>query len=457
MDSKKRTPVGTPGLSRARLVAFSTLAAPLFAVQVPLGVYLPAILAQSYGLSLASIGLVFLLAKSWGVLTDPIVGALSDRTRSRFGRRRVWILAGGVAFGLSVLLLFFPSPHITAVYLGAALFALYLGWSMLQIPYYAWSGEVSAGYEERTRVATYQAVVGGLGLVLVLLLPTITDQLYPGNGALKLGAMGGVLLATLLPGLVLTLQAFPEPRAPKSTPAAKSPLHAVGLIITNRLLMRVLIADFLMILGQMTRGALFVFFINTYMLLPRWSSGLFLVQFVFGIAAGPIWMWVGRYLGKHRTAIVAELAQTVINMGLFYVVPGEISLLLALTIAQGLTQGSGNLMLRSMVADIADQHRLVSGEDRTALFFSVFSISIKGGTAAAVGIALPLVAWLGFDAHSAHNSPQALHGLLLTFALGPAILHALAVLCINGFPLNAAAYERVREQLAARDAAAVVD
>jgi Na+/melibiose symporter-like transporter len=449
-----QAPTGIAGeLNWARLVAFSTLAAPLFAVQVPLGVYLPAILAQHYGLSLAAIGLIFLLAKTWGVFTDPIVGALSDRTHNGFGRRRIWILAGGVAFGLSVLLLFFPPSHVTALYLGTALFALYLGWSMLQIPYFAWSGEVSAGYHERTRVATYQAVSGAIGLLLVLLLPTITDQLYPGDGALKLGAMGAIVLVTLVPGLVLTLRAFPEPPAPKAVSAAKSPLHTFALIFGNRLLMRVLISDFAMILGQMTRGVLFVFFIGVYMELPRWSSGLFLVQYVFGVGAGPIWMLVGRYLGKHRAAIAAEIAQVLINLGLLYVVPGQISLLLVLTIAQGLAQGSGNLMLRSMVADVADKHRLDSGEDRTALFFSVFSISMKAGTAAAVGIALPLVAWLGFDPQNAHNSPHALHGLLLTFALGPAVLHALAALCISGFPLDAAAHERVRRQLAEREAA----
>jgi Na+/melibiose symporter-like transporter len=156
------------------------------------------------------------------------------------------------------------------VYLAAVLFAFFLGWSMIQIPYYAWSGELSAEYHPRTRVATYQAVSGSIALLLVLVLPTITDQLYPHDGVLELGAMGGLILALLVP------------------------------------------------------------------------------------------------------------------------------LLLTLTVAQGLAQGSGNLMLRAIVADVADVHRLETGVDRTALFFSVFSISIKLGVAAAVGIGrLPI------SAHSA--------------------------------------------------------
>jgi glycoside/pentoside/hexuronide:cation symporter, GPH family len=437
-----------PLLTSGRLVAFSVLASPVAAVLVPLGIYLPAILTQHYGLSLATVGLVFLLGKSWGIVMDPLVGSLSDRTRSSFGRRRSWILAGGLALAVATLALFFPPTHVTPFYIGTALFLLYLAWSMIQIPYFAWSGELATEYQERTRIVTYLAVSGAVGQLLVLVIPTVTDRLYPGDGALKLHAMGGIVLAMLVPGLLLTLRAFPEQEGSRKPSVAASPWHSARLLLTNPLLLRVLAADFAMILGQLTRGALFVFFVGSYMQLPAWSSGLFLVQFAFGIAAGPIWMLISRRLGKHRTLIVAEITQVFINLALLFVVPGRFPLLLGLTVAQGLAQASGNLMLQAMVADVADEHRLRTGEDRKALFFSVFSISTKASMAAAVGIALPLVAWLGFDPHAASNSAKALQGLHLTFALSPAVLHAVAALLIRGFPLDAEAHAAVRRKLA---------
>jgi GPH family glycoside/pentoside/hexuronide:cation symporter len=442
-----------PGeLAGARLVGFSILAIPIAAVQVPLNVYLPAILTQQYGLTLATVGLVFLLAKSWGVLTDPLVGNLSDRTHSRLGRRRSWILAGGLVFGLSTLGLFFPPSRIAPVYLGCVLFVFYLGWSMIQIPYFAWSGEIAADYQERTRVVTYQNVAAAVGLLLVLLIPAVADHLYAGNGALKLHAMGGVLLVMLAAGLALTLRAFPEPPAVSRVSSPVSALQASRLLLTNPLLMRILAADFSIMLGQMTRGALLVFFVGSYMQLPAWSSSLFLLQFVFGIAAGPIWMLISRRLGKPRTLVVTEILQAAINLGLVFVLPGTAAALISLTVAQGLAQGSGNLMLQSMVADVADEHRLRTGDDHKALFFSVFSISTKAAMAAAVGFALPFVAWLGFDPHATTNSTQALNGLHLTFALVPALLHTVAALLIYGFPLDASAYAAIRRELAARDA-----
>ncbi len=251
-------------LPKARLIAFSALAMPLNAVQLPLSVYLPSIFAQHFGLSLAMLGVIFLAAKIWGTLTDPIIGALSDRGRSRFGRRRSWILAGGVVFGVSGLLLFFPEAAVGAVYLTVVLFFFYLGWSMIQIPFFAWSGELSRNYDERTRVATYQTVAGSTALLLILILPTILDQFRPGDAALKLNAMGAFILSTLVIGLILTLSAFPEPLATTSANARSSLGRSVRLVLSNALLMRVLASDFAVTLGQYIRGTLFVFFVSAH-------------------------------------------------------------------------------------------------------------------------------------------------------------------------------------------------
>jgi Na+/melibiose symporter-like transporter len=128
-----------------------------------------------------------------------------------------------------------------------------------------------------------------------------------------------------------------------------------------------------------------------------------------------------------------------------------VAAMIALTIAQGLTQGSGNLMLRAMVGDVADAHRLETGHDRTGLFFSVFSLSIKLGPALGIGLALPLVAWFGFDPKVA-SQPEAIETLKYVFALGPAIAHVIAASLIWRFPLDEAAHAEIRDALAAQSA-----
>lgn len=436
-----------------RLIAFSTLMFPITAAQVPIGVFLPSLYAQHFGLPLATVGAIFLVERIWGTLADPLVGVFSDRTQSRFGRRKSWIGGGAALYAIATLFLFFPFLKVTPLYLLISLFSFYLAWSMMQIPYLAWSGEVSSEYHERTRVATAQSIMAAVALLVVLMLPTLIDQLRPHDAALKLGVMGGLILLSLPPALWFTLRAFAEPPAPLRAPPERIALaKTLRLLLKEGPLVRVFLSDFAVSTGQGMRGALIIFYVTFYMGLPKWSSGLFLVQFVFGIAAAPIWAVISRRHGKLKTAVAAELIQAGINLGLLLVIPGQIALLLALTIAQGLAQGSGNLMLRSMMAEVADRHRLETHVDRTALFFSVFSISQKAGMAAAVGIALPLVAWLGFDPAAKSNSPQALHALAMVFALGPALAHIISAAFIRGFPIDQARYALIRRELNARDA-----
>lgn len=444
------------GLPAGRLAAFASLSIPLYAAQMPLGVYLPTLYAQFPGLSLTLIGAIFLAERVWGTLADPLVGLLSDRTSSRFGARRAWIVAGAALYALSGAALFFPPAQVGVAYLAGALFAFYLGGSMIQIPYLAWSGEISGGYHERTRVATYVSVAGATALLLVLILPTVIDQWRPHDGALKLAVMGGVILSSLAVSLPLALRAFPDRSG--AGPVRRRPggslFATLGPLARDRLLVRVLVSDFAVRTGQSIRSALIVFFVTFYMGAPQWASGLFLLQFLFGIAAGPIWMRIGRRIGKRRAAVTGELVQVAINLGLLLVTPDRFGLLVALTVAQGFAQGSGNLMLRAMVADVADKHRLETGENRSGLFFSAFSLSEKAGTALAIGLALPLVAWAGFDPRLARNAPGALEALLWAFALGPALAHLVSAAVIRGFTLDEGEHDRIRQALEARESAA---
>ena len=446
-----------------RLAVFAALAIPLAGAGLPLAVYLPPYYAQELGLGLGAVGLIFMLSRAWDAVTDPLVGVLSDRSRSRFGRRKPWIAAGAPLFALSTAAIFAPGlfglSRPGAAWLSVWLVVFYVGWTMIQIPVSAWAGQLAAQYHERSRVQTYFQVATAGGLLLVLVLPAVLDQLgaragLPADPGLKVAAMGGFILATFVPTLIAALALVKEPPAPPPSAASSTLRRDLALAARDPLLRKVLTSDFAVTLGQLIRSSLFVFFVSAYMGRPDLAAGLFLLQFVFGVFAGPIWLRIGYRLGKHRAAIAGELAQVAINLGLLLVTPGALPLLIGLTIVQGLAQGSGNLMLRSMVADIADKQRLESGEDRTGLLFSIFSLTGKAATAVAVGVALPLVGLLGFKP-GAVNAPEALLGLKLVFALGPAFAHLASAWLIAGFSLDEAGHADIRRQLDSRDAAAV--
>lgn len=430
-----------------RLAALPAVAFPLAGVGLPLAVHLPPIFAQEFKLPLATIGAVFLFGRLWDMISDPLIGLWSDRVRPAFGRRRTFIAAGGPIFGIGAALLFFPpGGAVTPWSLAAVLFLVYLGWTMVQVPLFAWSGELSAQYHERTRIVTYSQVVTVLATGVALVLPTVVDQFHPHDGRFKMAVMGALVLITLVPAFLLTLYSVPEP-APPPRAAVQLPFgKAVGLILGDRLLLRVLGSDFAVTLGQYVRTTLFIFYVSYYMGLPQWASGLFLLQFAFGVFAGPIWLRIGYRLGKHRAAVLGELIQVAVNLSLLLVTPGNLALLVGLTVVQGLAQNSGNLMLRSIVADVADKHRLDTGADRAGLFFSVFSLSGKAAIAVTVGVALPLIAWLGFDPQKGVDA-GGLEGLKWVFALGPAFAHALSAALVWGFPLDETRHAEIRRAL----------
>jgi len=457
-----------------RLFGFATLAMPLAAVEVPLTTYLPPLYASAFGFDLATLGLIFLAARLWDAFVDPTVGALSDRTRTRYGRRKPWILAGGLIFFLFALPIFFPPQGFGPIALSAVLFLFYVGYTFIAIPFAAWGGELSSQYHERTRITTYATVTTCIALLLALVIPALVEQLpalfravpaipqalgLPADAAfahdprVKLAAMGLMTFILLLPALVFGLTTLKEPPLP---PQSVEPLNlktVLGALVGEKLLLRVLGSNFAVRLGQGIRTSLFVFFVAFIIGKPEWAPLLFLLQYTVGILAGPIWLFIGRRVGKHNAAVAGELIQVAINLGLLLVSAARIELLLVLTVAQGLAQGSGNLMLRAIVADVADHHRLKHGEDRTGLFFSVFSLSDKAAMAAAVGIALPLVAAFGFDPKIT-NSASALSALQIAFAVGPALAHLASALLIRGFPLDEKAHSDIRAQLDAQSAAA---
>jgi Na+/melibiose symporter-like transporter len=443
---------GDNHVSAFRLISFSIAGLAIGGVQTAVVIYLPSFYAQHFALSLSLVGTIFMVCRLLNAFSDPVIGILSDRTHTRFGQRKPWVVGGGVLLAPAILAAYLPPAGVGPGYLAVVIFALYLGNSALSTPLYAWAGSLSPAYHERTRNQTYLQTVVSLGLVSMVAIPLLLG-LYGVTGLeTKIAGMGWSNLAALAIGLPILAFWFKERPAPViRRQLAFGP--ALRLLATDRTVLRVIGSDFFVSLGQGFRGALIIFFVSATMKLPP-EAMLYvpLVQYGFGVLASPIWARVGYRLGKHRTLIVAELTQIVINLGLLALSPGQLWPLVALTVLQGLTQGSGNLMLRAAVSDVADQERLRTGKDHAGLLFSIFNVTINAAFALAVGIALPLVHLFGFTPGKA-NTPEALSALQWIIAIGPAIGHGLSALLMLRFPIDEKKHAEILRQLAAQGVA----
>ena len=429
------------------LLAFGLPGFPLAALTVPLYIYLPAFYADEMGLGLTAVGAILLAARLFDVVIDPVVGMLSDRSSTRIGRRRPWLLLGTPLALLAVYRLFLPAAGVGDLYLLVWTVALYLAWSILLLPYYAWAAELSPDYHERARITGFRESFVILGTLAAAGLPALKGGSATGGAALALLALLMMVALPIAVGVAVTC--VPEP------PVAPVPAAGLGgwrAILENRPFRRLIAAYLLNGLGNGLTATLFTLFASHVVRVPDQTGALLFVYFLAGILAVPFWLWLSRKLGKHRA-----WALSLIWTGCWFVWapalgPGDLVAYAVISVMTGIGLGADLTLPSAMQADIVDLDTLGSGARRAGLYFALWGMATKLALAIAVGIAFPLLDLAGFDP-ARENSGTALTVLGLLYAVVPIGIKLGAVALIWNYPLDAAEHARVRRQLEALPAA----
>ena len=265
-------------LPLVRLVAYGLPALPAAALGLPLYIFLPTFYAAELGLPLAAVGAALLAARLWDVVTDPVVGILSDRTRGRFGRRRPWLVAALPLLVLSVWMLFRPAEGAGVGYLALWSAALYLGWTMLALPHSAWGAELSDDYHERARISAAREVALVAGTLVAAGLPLVIGVDGESDPGAVL-ALLAVLLAVGLPAAVaVAVTIVPDGRAAATQPV---PWRQAGaLLAANRPFARLIAAYLLNGIANGLPATLFLLFVAHVLAAPEMQGPLLFVYFL---------------------------------------------------------------------------------------------------------------------------------------------------------------------------------
>ena len=454
-------PVATRTMSRWQLFAFGQLVVPMAVIGLPLAVYIPPFYSGTLGLDLATIGYILTLARLSDVVTDPFVGRLSDRTHTRWGRRRPWIFAGVIVMMVSSIMLFLPPTHINNLYLLVWIAAIYLGYTLIEIPYGAWGAELSQDYVERNRITGSRQIFLLLGLLVAITVPIIASSMS-GQGAAASSAASrksmaalGLLTAGLLPiCLVVLFSTVREPKVGHSTPISFT--IGLRLVWRNGPMRIVLLATVIGALAGSINASVFVLFAEHVAgFNSATSSSLIFVLFAMGVVGSPFWVRVGSRIGKHKgigiAGFLSMFAFAFIPVDIYWVKPyyPELALpmIFVITIVQGFTIGAAPILGQSILADVCDLDMIKSGEQRTAFLFSFLAMMRKIFEAAGVGIALPIIAWAGFDPRAEHNSSFALFMVTAMYCLVPLALWLISTTVIWRYPITHARQTRLRAAL----------
>ncbi|HSG88198.1 MAG TPA: MFS transporter [Pseudomonadales bacterium] len=440
------------------LIAYSSLTLPMAALGLPISVYLPPFYAEEIGLSLATVGTVFTLARIWDVVTDPLMGVVVDRVQSRFGRFRQWILLAVPLLCLASWFVYFPpATGVGAGYLLGWMLVLYGGYTLLAISHQSWGAELAQSYDERARLFGWRElfIVGGMASVLAL--PALTEFGFDGGldaSALefrKIGSMGLFMLVLLPITAIWIVAVVPEP--PRAAVAHRLEWRAsLALLTSNRVLRRLLLADLLIGLAVGISGALYIFLATYTFELRSIASLALLSYFVAGFAGMPVWMRLAYRIGKHGALAVAMVYLIVVLLALYALAaPGETLVLLAGTLLFGFGFGAGPALTRALIADASDEDELHNGRRRAGLFFALLTTTNKVGGALAVGISYFILEWGYGFVPGADNAPAAAAGILDVYIFGPCLCMAGAALLMVAYPLDRKRHDAIRLALRRRE------
>jgi len=436
-------------LSRRIVLIYAAPAMPLGMLGLPLLVYLPAFWAGKMGLSLATVGLVLGLVRAMDVLVDPTIGRLSDISKSRFGRRKLFIAFAIPVAVIGALGLFFPPAHAGAVWLFVFYALVTWGWTMLSIPFWAWGAELSTDYKERQTITSFREGGTIVGILIAALAPVVLGITSTAGGAQLLVVMT-ISLAT--PSVLLALAAVPDP-PPRLVANPVSLMAAVRVAAGNRPFRRLILTWFLDGLSNGLPAGLFLLVCSQFLHNDKVHGPLLLVYFAAGVLSVPGWLWVARRIGKHRTWIVSLLI-TAFAFSFVPLVPRVgIWFFALISLFTGAGLGADFTIPPAIQADVIDLDELQSGERRAGLFFAASTMAQKAGNFLAIGIALPLLQWAGFSTHGG-NGPLQIAALLVMYCGVPSLLKLFCALLLRGFPIGESEQRRVREQIAASTAAA---
>ena len=410
------------------------------------------------GISLAVMGWIILVARGWDALADPLVGSLSDRTHTRWGRRRPWIVASAVPIALSMLALWAPPAGLEGASLiawfGASYLFFFTAFTVLYVPHEALGAELSLDYHERTRVFAWRRFAFGIGALAAMgaiSLLTGHDLSSDGGRQEARGAAFEVMGVAAILSVVIILSCVRMMRERRSFlgRGGTSASVAVRDIARNPHARVLLVAFVLQQLGIAALASSLPFFAH-YVLRDEALTALLLgVLYVVSTLSIPIWVWLARHYEKKTLMLVAMVGVVVVTAAFYFVEADQFPLFLFYTALAGLCSGSLDVLAPSVLADVIDYDEYETGERMEGSYFAAWGFAQKLAAGLA-GLAVALL--LGAAGYEQGVTPDegVEHGIRLIFTGLPFLCYLLCAAVLVRFRLDARSHAELRAAIDAR-------
>lgn len=410
---------------------------------------------------------MFLISRIWDGINDPMMGMIADRTNTKWGKFRPYLLWMCVPFAIVGVFTFtVPDFGMTGKIIWAytTFILIMMLYTAINIPYTALLGVISPDSNERTQVSSIKFIFAyGAGIIVsATLLPMVS--VFGGSNPAKGWQYSFIIYGIAF--IIFFLIAFKGTRErvqpPKSqTSSLKKDIYE---LLTNKPWLILLAATITFILFVAVRGSVTVHYFKYYvreqvLSLPflgtqsysfeALTSAFNTVGQISSLLGVFLVSWFAKIVGKKKAFIIIFVIALVSTASYYFFKPDQLGLIFFFQILGSISGGPLSVLLWAMYADTADYGEWKRGRRTTGLVFSASTMSQKFGWAIGAYVALMLMSQVGFTPNQ-EQSPESLNGLILLFSLIPATLGLISMIIVFFYPLSDKRVEEIGNELAAR-------
>jgi len=418
-------------------------------------VYLPKFYTDDLLLNPAFISWTFLIGRFWDAATDPLMGHISDRTKSRMGRRRPYFLISAIPVAICYYLLWSP-PHELKdwslfLYVTGAYLVTYTFWTMFSIPYNSLGAELTMDYHERTVLTGVRESIGVLGTLVGTIAPPVCAALLASKhrGYSAVAAATGVLTALFI--FVAFFSTRENPEFQRQHPiAVKEGMRALA---KNRAYRALLAAFVIALMGNSLVPILTLYMADYVVKTPKVAPVIIVSYLLMASVSIVFWTRLSRRIGKKEAWSYALIFSSAVFAASTYYHEGTWLIWIILAGLAGFGYGCTLALSYSMLADVIDMDELETGRRREGAYFGIWFFIEKGAVGIVAFLGLQTLALMGY-VPNVEQSLRVIWSMKFLYSIFPAVCFGACYFLLRRYPITQQEHERIRAEIEAKRARA---